>query len=113
MPVNKYTDTSKDAPGHPSLPINIAMNRVILEQVFKYVLEMILTEKRIGNEQVTAINQMLVKRPIIYEGGRVDFDNGSNKEVIQKLVDEVWDISKRILYREIASNDFHRAFVKK
>lgn len=111
--MKKYTDTSKDTSGHPALPINIAMNRVILEQLFRYVLNMILTEKRIGNEQILEINQMLVKKPIIYAGGRVDFDDTQNQEIMNKLVNEVWNISKKILYREIASNDFHRAFVKK
>ena len=111
--MKKYTDTSKDEPGKPSLPINIAMNRIVLEQVFKYVLEMVLTENRIGNEHITEINKMLVKRPIIYAGGRIDFGDESNRKIMKKLVTEVWDMSKKVLYREIASNDFHRAFSKK
>ena len=110
---NKYGDRSKDKPGYPALPINIALSKLLIEAAFKYALIMILTKNRIGMDEVVALNKILTKRPIIFEGGRVDFTEINNIETINTLVDEVWKNAQRVLFKEIASQDFHRGFVKK
>ena len=110
---NKYVDTKDDKPGYPKLPIHIAKNELVLEDAFTYCLTMILTKKRIGQEDVTKINSILMKKPIVFEGGRVDFEDTDNMKTIDTLVSEVWKEVKRVLMREIASQDFHRGFTLK
>jgi hypothetical protein len=110
---NKYGDRSKDKPGYPALPINIAMNKLLIEKAFKYSLMIILTKHRVDPAYVNELNKILVRRPMIYEGDRVDFSNPDNIKTINTLVDDVWEEAKRVLFREISSQDFHRGFVKK
>ena len=110
---SKYGDRSKDKPGYPALPINIALNKLLVEKAFKYVLMMILTQDRVTPSYVNELNKILIRKPIIYEGGRVDFNNPDNIKTINTLVDATWEDAKRVLFREIASQDFHRGFIKK
>jgi hypothetical protein len=110
---SKYGDRSKDKPGYPAMPISIALNRQLMEKAFKYVMLVILTQNRVGPEYISHLNSILTRKPIIYEGGRVEFDNIDNLKTINALIDEVWDNAKRVLFREIASQDFHRGFTKK
>ena len=109
----KYGDRSNDKPGYPGLPISIALNKVLIEKAFKYVMQIILTQDRVGPGYLNELNKILVRKPIIYEGGRVDFSNPDNMDTINTLVNEVWDEANRVLFREIASQDFHRGFTKK
>ena len=110
---SKYGNRSNDKPGYPALPINIALNRMLIERAFKYVLKIILTEDRVGQDYVNELNKILTRKPIIYEGGRVDFSNPENTKTIDTLVEAVWTEAKRVLFRELASQDFHRGFIKK
>ena len=110
---SKYGDRTKDKPGQPAMPISIALNKQLIERAFKYVLRVILTEKRVDPSYLNELNNILTRRPIIYEGDRVDFGDPDNEQTIDTLVEEVWKDAKRVLFREIQSQDFHRGFVKK
>jgi hypothetical protein len=109
---SKYGDRTKDKPGQPAMPVSIALNKVLIEQAFKYVLKVILTENRVDPSYLNELNKILTRRPVIYEGGRVKFDNPDNIKTIDTLVDVVWDQAKRVLFREMQSQDFHRGFTK-
>ena len=110
---SKYGDRSKDKPGQPALPISIAANKILIEAAFKYALTVILTKNRIGTDEVLQLNKLLTRRPIVFEGNRINFTDTNNINTINTLVDEVWKEAQRVLFKEIASSDFHRGFVKK
>ena len=109
---SKYGNRAKDKPGHPTMPISIALNKILIERAFKYVLRVILTENRVDPSYLNELNKILTQRPVIYEGGRIDFGDPDNMKTINVLVGLVWDEAKKVLFREMQSQDFHRGFTK-